>query len=233
LESHGAIWQLLLHPSTQLQKQDGANGTCGAADAGTAQQLVSLLQLDSSSVQQLQRQVVVLQLMADAQRAAGGQQRLWGKQVRADESECLVVVFVKKMEARGAVACCAFAPGAQGKEPQRTVDSVTTHTTTDVLLMCLQVQSALRKLAAQLKEMDVSAGRRTHTAAGGKSSLSSRGSDADSEDEHADGAAEPPLQQQQRADIEQHLGHRRSAQLQPAALRLVKELLSQGGGKTD
>lgn len=96
----------------------------------------------------------------------------------------------------------------------------------------LQVSAALRKLAAQLKEMEGPAS--SGTAAAAKGSLSSSDSDSDAEDvvntpNTASGTAQ---QQQQPADVEQ-LQSRRSGQLQLAALRLVKELLTQGGGKTD
>jgi hypothetical protein len=93
------------------------------------------------------------------------------------------------------------------------------------------VSAALRKLAAQLKEMEGPAS--SSTAAAAKGSLSSSDSDSDTEDTvNIPKAATGTTAQQQPADPEQ-LQSRRSGQLQPAALRLVKELLTQGGGKTD
>lgn len=115
----------------------------------------------------------------------------------------------------------------------------------------MQVLAALRKLAAQLKELEGVAGgagsssNGHHAARGKKVSTSCGDTDSDSDTEHIDcihaessdtsSPASPPLpprQQQQLPDTEQ-LEHRRSAQLQPTALRLVKELLTHGGGKTD
>lgn len=102
--------------------------------------------------------------------------------------------------------------------------------------VCTQALAALRKLAAQLKEMDTPGGSGSHAAAAAdKGSMSS--SDADSDAEHVDCTADDSVkglkkEQQQHAGVEQ-LEHRRSAQLQPTVLRLVKELLTQGGGKTD
>jgi hypothetical protein len=117
-------------------------------------------------------------------------------------------------------------------------------------------------LAAQLKEMDgpPAAGGTKAAAANHKGSMSSSDTDSDSDVDHVDcivaaaadvdrdmhrqqqqegeeegGAASggrSQRQQQAAADVAQ-LEHRRSAQLQPTALRLVKELLTQGGGKTD
>jgi hypothetical protein len=122
------------------------------------------------------------------------------------------------------------------------------------------VSAALRKLAAQLKEMEGPASsaktQAAAAAANHKGSRSSSDTDSDSDVEHVDctaaevadagfgqghqqekqaGAANgggSKQQQQVAADVAQ-LEHRRSAQLQPTALRLVKELLTQGGGKTD
>lgn len=186
-ESHGALWQLLMNTSNSQQPKVAAKPTppapTGAAASGAGegegaqQQLLCLLRLpSSSSVHQLQRQVVALQLMVDAQTAAGSGQRLWSDGVSA----------------------------------------------------------ALRKLAAQLKEMEGPAS--STTAAAAKGSLSSSVSDSDTEDtvnipRAATGTA-LQQQQQQPADAEQ-LQSRLSGQLQPAALRLVKELLTRGGGKTD
>jgi hypothetical protein len=112
-ESHGAMWQLLMHKhntnaattgssSSRAQpvkqavsssaKPAGATASSGSSggaegrDEGLEQQLLSLLQLQgSSSVQLLQRQVVVLQLMVDAQAAAGRGQRLWSDAVRTSD----------------------------------------------------------------------------------------------------------------------------------------------------
>lgn len=99
----------------------------------------------------------------------------------------------------------------------------------------MQVLAALRKLAAQLKEMEGPASNGAQAAAAAnKGSLSS--SDTDSDTEHVEctpaDAQQQERKQQHGTDVEQ-LQHRRSAQLQPTALRLVKELLTQGGGKTD
>lgn len=90
-ESHGAIWQLLMHKASGSQQQKVASKPAAAAAAaasgggeveGAEQQLFCLLRLQSSSsVQQLQRQVVALQLMVDAQTAAGSGQRLWSNPV--------------------------------------------------------------------------------------------------------------------------------------------------------
>lgn len=98
--------------------------------------------------------------------------------------------------------------------------------------LCLQVLSALRKLAAQLKEEGAAT---SETKPASKTRLRS-GSDSDTDSEQADStaeAAEPAEQQRRSADLDRELQHRRSAQLQPTALRLIKELLTQGGGKTD
>lgn len=98
-ESHGAMWQLLMHHNTtntntsssmaQAAKQTASKGSSDGAegrDEGLEQQLLSLLRLHGgSSVQLLQRQVVVLQLMVDAQAAAGRGQRLWSDVVRASD----------------------------------------------------------------------------------------------------------------------------------------------------
>jgi hypothetical protein len=101
--------------------------------------------------------------------------------------------------------------------------------------LCLQVLSALRKLAAQLKEEGAATSETKPAAAASKTRLHT-GSDSDSDSEQADGpadAAEPAEQQRRSADMDRELQHRRSAQLKPTALRLIKELLTQGGGKTD
>lgn len=78
-EAHGALWQLLMHTTSSSSQQAKAPAKpAGGADEAAQQQLLALLRLQgSSSVQQLQRQVVTLQLMDDAQRAAGNRQRLW------------------------------------------------------------------------------------------------------------------------------------------------------------
>jgi len=86
-EAYGALWQVLLSSNTQQSQSSAAKHTATGAPAVLAgeasqQQLLSLLTLQSSSVQQLQRQVVLLQLMVDVQRAAGCRQRLWSDQVR-------------------------------------------------------------------------------------------------------------------------------------------------------
>jgi len=102
----------------------------------------------------------------------------------------------------------------------------------------MQALAALRKLAAQLKETEdpVSCSPPQAESACGKGSMSD--SEGDSDAEHVDCTGEGDAgssrrqQSQQQTDVQQ-LEHRRSAQLQPAALRLVKELLTQGGGKTD
>jgi hypothetical protein len=105
------------------------------------------------------------------------------------------------------------------------------------LLRRVQVLAALRKLAAQLKEMDGPFANGGAAAASNLTKATFSSSDTDSDSEAVDGAAQgtsddKQQRQQQAADVEQ-LQHRRSAQLQPTALRLVKELLTQGGGKTD
>lgn len=94
-ESHGAIWQLLMHGSGSQQPKVAAKPTAAAAAAsrggeveGAQQHMLCLLRLQSSSsVQQLQRQVVALQLMVDAQTAAGSGQRLWSNVVSVLVSE--------------------------------------------------------------------------------------------------------------------------------------------------
>jgi hypothetical protein len=95
-ESHGAIWQLLMHTTSSSQTPKvaakptpppaaAATAAGGAGEGeGAQQQLLCLLRLpSSSSVHQLQRQVVALQLMVDAQTAAGSGQRLWSDVVSA------------------------------------------------------------------------------------------------------------------------------------------------------
>lgn len=104
------------------------------------------------------------------------------------------------------------------------------------LLLHVQVLAALRKLAAQLKEMEGPAANGVQAAAAeDKATFSSSDTDSDSEAVECEAqgtASEKQQRQQQATDVEQ-LQHRRSAQLQPTALRLVKELLTRGGGKTD
>jgi hypothetical protein len=86
-KAYGALWQLLLHSASSQPAKAATSGKAPAVPlAATAgedaqQQLLSLLQLQSGNVQQLQRQVVTLQLMVDAQKAAGSRQRLWGDAV--------------------------------------------------------------------------------------------------------------------------------------------------------
>lgn len=85
-EAHGAVWQLLMqnNSSSQLVKAPAKSPAVASADDGAEQQLLSLLRLQSSSnVQQLQRQVVLLQLMVDAHTATASRQRLWSDTVRA------------------------------------------------------------------------------------------------------------------------------------------------------
>lgn len=101
----------------------------------------------------------------------------------------------------------------------------------------MQALAALRKLAAQLKETEdpVSCSAPQTESACGKGSMSDSEGDSDAEQVDCTGEGDvgsSRRQQQQQTDVQQ-LEHRRSAQLQPAALRLVKELLTQGGGKTD
>lgn len=83
-ESHGAIWQLLMHASGKVAAQPAtaaAAASGGAEVEGAEQHMLCLLRLQSSSsVHQLQRQVVALQLMVDAQTAGNGQ-RLWSNVV--------------------------------------------------------------------------------------------------------------------------------------------------------
>ena len=100
--------------------------------------------------------------------------------------------------------------------------------------VCLQVSAALRKLAAQLRDTDAPS-----TSDSAAAAAASKGSsDSDSETEVVDSTAEhspTPHSKQRRHQpgVVEQLQHRRSAQLQPTVLRLVKELLTQGGGKTD
>ena len=106
-ETHGALWQLLLHAaSSQPATKPPAAAAAGAASLAAAsdaaqQQLLSLLTLQSSDSQQLQRQVLVLQLMADAQRAAGSRQRLW-----SDAVSVVLMLLANRVCVDGWLAVC-------------------------------------------------------------------------------------------------------------------------------
>lgn len=89
LESHGALWQVLMGGGSASTAQRNMSAKPAAAitaaaaqEAGAQQQLLELLQLQGNVIQQLQRQVVLLQLMVDAQKAAGSRQRLWSEAVK-------------------------------------------------------------------------------------------------------------------------------------------------------
>lgn len=123
LEAHGALWQLLLHSaSSQPAKAATSNKPAAVQHPATTvgedaqQQLLSLLQLQSGNMQQLQRQVVTLQLMVDAQKAAGSRQRLW-VDVVSDGTEhacCRCSFFVLLYGQAGwDCGCCGVMPPFQ------------------------------------------------------------------------------------------------------------------------
>jgi hypothetical protein len=203
-EAHGALWELVITKSSST----GASST--AAKSG---QLLELLALDSSNVSNLQRQVALLQLLADVQQAAGSRQQVWGAEVVAALKH--VAAKIKSLQASTAAATADGAAGAershQGTSFSR--DGVAA----DIVSAANEVQSA---------------------GPGGGSSSSDGGSDDD--DAEGKGAkALRRLQQQQQqlssdagGDDVDALGQRQRQQLQPTALKLIKQLLT-SGGKTD
>jgi hypothetical protein len=255
-EAHAAIWQLLVHSSssssTQLVKAPAKPAAAAAAstDIVAEHQLLWLLRLQSSSsVQQLQRQVVLLQLMVDAQTAAASRQRLWSDTVRDGVVQRLANVCQHRVPSKPAEPMYCYHSSDCVSRDRLQLNCLAAHRVrlTDNsavqlrLISCdllprLQVLAALRKLAAHLKEMEGPVAHKDAAAAAShKATFSS--SDTESDNEAVDGAAhgtagDKQQHQQQATDVKQ-LQHRQSAQLQPTALRLVKELLTQGGGKTD
>lgn len=94
-EAHGAIWQVLCccrgkGATAGVISSSAATIDRGSSSASKCQLILQILELQSDDVQQLQRQVVLLQLMSNAHRAAG-RYKLW------DEA---VVAAVKRFAAR-------------------------------------------------------------------------------------------------------------------------------------
>jgi hypothetical protein len=139
------MWQLLMHRNTTTntsssRKQPlkvpaasaavtsagtaastGSSGIAEGRGEGLQQQLLLLLRLQgSSSLQLLQRQVVVLQLMVDAQAAAGRGQRLWSDDaVRAFQGVVGWCVLACRLVSKFPEACASpwpvYKPGLQAK----------------------------------------------------------------------------------------------------------------------
>uniref|UniRef100_A0A383WMX0 Uncharacterized protein n=1 Tax=Tetradesmus obliquus TaxID=3088 RepID=A0A383WMX0_TETOB len=237
-EAHGAIWEFVISKSSS-STTSSKNGTAsssssssgsgsggGNSSSGSAGQLLALLELDCSNVSNLQRQVALLQLLSDAQQAAGSRQHLWGPAVVAALKQ--VAARIKALQASTAAA--AAAAGAQ--ERPETAASTASGTAGEGVAV-----SAVEAVAAN--------GHHTAGLPGGSttgsssSSSSSSGVEDDAEGKGAKAARR--LQQQPAAaaaaaaavDVDADaLGVRQRQQLQPAALKLIKQLLT-SGGKTD
>lgn len=196
-EAHGALWQLILcrdqKPSTDpTAAKLGARA--GSAAAGTiaqqdtlatnqadCQMLLQLLEMVADAAQQLQRQVILLQLMADAQKAAG-KQRLW------DDT---VTTAVKQMAAR---------------------------------LKQLQTPKAQANPASIVDAVDSVAIVEGGTA--GADSISANGT---TDTCYNDSRGLQKLQRQSSAAARDSIDHRQLQQLCLTALKLAKEVLTQGG----
>jgi hypothetical protein len=218
-EAHGALWELLI--STSSSSTSAFNASSASSTAGQCGQVLQLLELDCSIASNLQRQVALLQLLADVQQAAGSRQQVWGPEVVAALKQVAAKIKVLQASTAAAAAAAAAAGGAQDSQ-QEAQQGVT------------KGRTASGGADAEATEQ-VFAVNGVKAAAPGSSSSSMR----ESADDDADGKGAKAVRrlQQQLSDdtgggAVDALGQRQRHQLQPAALKLIKQLLSTGG-KTD
>jgi hypothetical protein len=216
-EAHGALWELVISKSSSSRTAVHASQTgSGSSGIGSTTahcgQLLELLGLDCSNVSNLQRQVALLQLLGDVQQAAGSRQQLWPEVVAALKQ---VAARIKSLQAGTAGA----ADGAAGAERSQQ-----------------GVRSSANGDAADKVSPTVGVTAASDTGPGGSSSGSSEGGSIDDDAEGKGAKAVRRLQQQLSGDAAgdevDALGQRQRQQLQPAALKLIKQLLT-SGGKTD
>jgi hypothetical protein len=215
-EAHGALWELVISKSSSSSSRTAVHAAQTGSGSSTAQcgQLLELLALDCSNVSNLQRQVALLQLLADVQQAAGSRQQLWGPEVVAALKQ--VAARIKSLQAG-----TAGADGAAGTERlQQGVRSSANGDAADKVSPTIGMKAA------------------SDTGPGGSSSSSSSNEGRSIDDDAEGKGAKAVLRLQQQlsgdagGDDVDALRQRQRQQLQPAALKLIKKLLT-SGGKTD